>query len=86
MIRTTISINEFMLEQVKTVSKKEKKTFGEVISELVSIGLHSKRERARSRKIAAFKIKSYSMGKPRINLEDKEALHKILDKRSDSAK
>jgi len=79
MTRTTISLNEMVFRQVRVISQKEKRTLGEMISELISLGLKSFQERKRRISTPPAQFPSFSMGKPTVALEDKEALNKLLD-------
>jgi hypothetical protein len=54
---------------------------GETITELLNLGLQIKKARRHSQGKKRFHLKSFSMGTPRIPLEDKEALNAALDGR-----
>lgn len=81
MTRTTISLHESVLEKVRTVARQSHTTLGETISELLTFGLQAKTARHASRKKPAFSLKTFSMGTPRVSLEDKEALNALLDRK-----
>lgn len=78
MTRTTVSLHESTLKKVKALSKREHITLGEAFNELLNLGLDCKRRNAQ-KKTKKFSLATYSMGKPRVPLEDKEALHTLLD-------
>jgi len=78
MTRTTISLHESTLEKVREVSRQEHLSLGETITELLNLGLERKQSLSQPKKIA-FRLKTYPMGKPKIPLEDKEAINRILD-------
>ena len=75
MARTTLDIDEPILKELKDLQAKEKKSLGQLATELIAEALSL---RAKSRKPKKFKWISRKL-RPRIDLEDKEALYKILD-------
>lgn len=82
MTRTTISLHETVLDKVRTVAHQSHTTMGETITELLNLGLQIKKARRHSQGKKRFHLKSFSMGTPRIPLEDKEALNAALDGRN----
>jgi hypothetical protein len=76
MARTTIDIDTPLLEELKEIQKKEKKSLGDLVSQLVAEALA---QRAR-RKSAPRKLDwiSRPMG-ARVDISDKEALYAALD-------
>jgi hypothetical protein len=81
MTRTTISLHESVLEKVRTAAHQSHTTMGETITELLNLGLRIKTARHPPRGKAKFRLKSFSLGTPRIPLEDKEAINTVLDGR-----
>ncbi len=79
MTRTTISLHESIFRKVKFVAQREHCHLGEVISELLSLGLKTKFEQFK-KKEKDFQMKTYTMGKPLIPLEDKDAIWAAFDK------
>lgn len=77
--RTTISLHESLLDQVRRISQREHVSLGETISELLSWGIRHK-EQQRKTKSKPFRLKVYSMGTPTIPLEDKEAIQAAVEK------
>jgi hypothetical protein len=75
MTRTTLDIDEPILKELKDLQVQEKKSLGQLATELLAEALFL---RAKSRKPKKFKWISRNL-KPRIDLEDKEALNRILD-------
>jgi len=55
---------------------------GETITELLNIGLRAKSLQRPHLGREKFRLKSFSMGTPRVALEDKEAVNTILDRRN----
>lgn len=76
MPRTTLDLDAAILRDLKKLQKSERKSLGQLVSELVSQALAG-----RSRKTPpAFNWKTHEMGKPLVDLEDKDAVWRILDK------
>jgi hypothetical protein len=81
MTRTTISLHESVLEKVRTVAHESHTTLGEAITELLTLGLQAKTTRQSPQGNEKFRLKTFSMGAPRIPIEDKEAVNSALDGR-----
>ena len=81
MTRTTISLHESTLNKVKEMSRKEHRSLGETITELLNLGFE-KKSAIRQLRSKPFHLKSYAMGRPTVALEDKEALYAILDRKN----
>jgi hypothetical protein len=81
MTRTTISLHELTLEKVRAVAHQSKATMGETITELLNLGLRAKTAHHHSGRKRQFRLKSFHMGIPRVSLEDKEGLNRMLDGR-----
>jgi hypothetical protein len=75
MKRTTLILEESCLEGIRSLALREGKNLSEVANELFAEGLH----RRKTRKRPELKIVSYSMGKPRVNLGDRNALESLMD-------
>jgi hypothetical protein len=82
MTRTTISLHESVLEKVRLAAHQSHTTLGETITELLDLGLRTKTARHPARGKAKFRLKSFSLGIPRIPLEDKDAINAALDRRN----
>jgi hypothetical protein len=79
MARTTVDIDTPLLEELKNMQKKEKKSLGDLISQLVSEALARRPRRASApRKLHWV---SRRMG-ARVDISDKEALYAALDEKS----
>ena len=74
-MRTTVDIDDPILREVKTIHKKEGRTMGAVVSELLADAL-ARRRAAPAR--PAFHWTSHPM-KALIDLSDKEAVNAALD-------
>jgi hypothetical protein len=80
-MRTTIDIDGPILAELKQRQKKEKKSLGRLVSDLLAMALHDSREAGDKR--MAFRWIAKPMG-ARIDLSDREAVYDALDGRSNS--
>jgi hypothetical protein len=80
-MRTTVDIADPILEEVKRLKEKEEKTLGAVVSELLVEGLAARKKRRGTEKSKPFRWISKDL-KPRVDLQDKEALWAIFDEES----
>ncbi len=76
MARTTVDIEASVLRELKRLQKREGKSLGQLISELVAGALAH--EEGISEEARPFKWTSRPMG-ARVDLEDKEAVRAALD-------
>lgn len=76
-MRTTIDIDGPILREIRALVRKEGKTMGTLVSELLADALS---RRGKRQEPQAFKWISREMGS-RVNIEDKEALYAALDER-----
>jgi hypothetical protein len=74
--RTTLDIDTSVLEELRARQRREGKTLGRLASELLATALQ---ETEPDEDEQPFRWHSHHMGKPKIDLEDKEALWAILD-------
>jgi len=78
MTRTTISLHESTLRQVKEIARRQHMTLGETVTELLGVGLAKKGEKTQARK--RFVLRTFKLGIPKVSLEDKDALYAVFDK------
>ncbi len=80
MTRTTLNLDNPLLEELHEMRKTERKSLGDLVSELVAeaLALRARRES----KPQEFHWKTRAMG-ARIDISDKEALFAALDERPD---
>jgi hypothetical protein len=76
MPRTTVDIDGTVLKELKEKAAREGKSLGQVISEIAAVALSS----APASRPEPFAWTSRSMG-ARIDISDKDALHRALDGR-----
>jgi hypothetical protein len=77
MPRTTLDIDGTILEQLRRRASAERKSMGQVASEVLAPALATG---APAGAPAPLRWAAKRMGKPKIDLEDKEALWRLLDR------
>jgi hypothetical protein len=75
MARTTIDLDGSVLRELKRLARVSGRTLGEVASELLALALRSERQPEPK---LVWKTKRMHA---RVDLEDKEAVHRALDER-----
>ena len=76
MARTTVDIETPILQEIKDLKKKEGRSLGQIISQLLSEALGSRKA---ANKLPQLKWTSRPM-KARVDLSDKDAVYRILDR------
>lgn len=76
MSRTTLNLDPVVMRELRRRSKRERKSIGELASQLLARGL---REEAETEPRRPFSWVSRDLGRPAVDLEDKEALRALLD-------
>jgi hypothetical protein len=77
MPRTTIDLDPSVLRALRRKSQDQRKSMGQVASELLARSLRE--SETPSPAAEGFKWVTRHLGKPRVDLEDKEAVRAILD-------
>jgi hypothetical protein len=77
MPRTTVDIDAPVLQELKRMQHREKKSLGRLVSDLLAEALAARRA-GQIVEEAPFEWVSRPMG-ARVDLTDKEALHRLLD-------
>ena len=77
MPRTTLDIDASVLQELKALQREQRKPLGRLVSELLATALAERQDRKRQ---AEFRWFSKPMG-AKVDLEDKDALYRILDGR-----
>ncbi len=76
MTRTTLNLDPLVMRELRQRSERERKSIGELASQLLARGLRQEADpQPRS-----FSWVSHDLGKPAVDLEDKEALNTLLDR------
>jgi len=78
MARTTLDIADPVLEDLRALQKRERRSMGSIASELLADALALRRER-HSAHGPTLRWLSRDMGAPRVNLDDSAALRTLLD-------
>lgn len=78
MPRTTLDLDASVLRELKARGRTERKSLGTVASELLAVAL-TRDQRAGAR--FEFRWTTGKLGTPLVDLEDKDALHRVLDGR-----
>jgi hypothetical protein len=80
MPRTTLDLDSTVLEQLRRRAANEHKSMGQVASERLAVSL----KESAPKEFPRLRWPTRRMGKPTVDLENKDALWKLLDKpRSD---
>jgi hypothetical protein len=78
MPRTTVDIDAPILREIKALQKKQRRSLGQIISQLLAEALSG---RKRGQETSQLKWVSRPM-RALVDLSDKEALHAVLDRDS----
>ena len=76
--RTTLDIDASILRELRRRGERERKSMGQVASELLAAALADDRQPA----AGEFRWTTANLGAPLVDLEDKEALRRVLDQRT----
>jgi hypothetical protein len=76
MARTTIDIDNPILKEIKNLQKKDGRSIGKIVSQLLAEALNQQKTTAKAHR---FKWASRPMG-ALLDLSDKDTIYKILDK------
>jgi len=77
MVRTTLLLDEHLIFRIKNLAHAQDQTMTHVVHELLSEGLA---KRSASKKTLALPLLSFDLGRPRVNLADREALEAVMEK------
>jgi hypothetical protein len=75
MKRTTLVLEDGCMEAVRKIALKEKRQLSQVVNELLLAGLQRKKGKPKEK----FVLPVYSMGRPKVNLGDRNALEALMD-------
>jgi hypothetical protein len=75
-MRTTVDIDDPILNDLKEVQKREKKSLGKLVSELLAVALSERRSRRPA--APSFKWNVQDMG-VKVDLADREAVYDAMD-------
>jgi hypothetical protein len=75
MKRTTLVLEDACIDKVRELARREGRQLSEVVNELLVEGL----QRRRGAKPRGLALPCFSMGRPRVNLGDRNALEALMD-------
>lgn len=75
MKRTTLILEDACIEGVRELARREGRQLSQVVNELLTEGLMSRKKKRGSK----FKLNFYTMGRSRVNLADRNALEALMD-------
>jgi hypothetical protein len=75
MKRTTLVLEDACMAGVRELARREGRQLSEVVNALLTEGL----QRRRRRRAKRFELPSFAMGRPRVNLGDRNALEALMD-------
>lgn len=73
--RTTLVLEDACMRGIRALARREGRQLSEVVNSLLAEGL----QRRRARRATRFELPSYAMGRPRVNLGDRNALEALMD-------
>jgi hypothetical protein len=75
MKRTTLVLEDGCMEAVRELARREKRQLSQVVNELLLAGLQGKKRPPEEK----FKLPVFYMGRPKVNLGDRNALEALMD-------
>ena len=75
MRRTTLILEDACMDGVRELARKHGRKLSDVVNELLIEGLQRRRKRRRTQ----FEIRSFAMGRPTVNLGDRNAVESLMD-------
>jgi hypothetical protein len=75
MKRTTLILEDAVLDGIRRLAHREGKKLSDIVNALLVEGL----ERRKRRPATEFELPSFPMGKPRVNLGDRNAVEALMD-------
>jgi hypothetical protein len=76
MARTTLLLDDNQMERLKDLARSQGRTMTDLINEFIAEGLAA---RAASQPAQTLSLPVFEMGRPRVNLADREALEAIME-------
>jgi hypothetical protein len=76
-MRTTLVIDDELFRELKRRAADEGRTLSEVTQEALRLGLAPRQARRRPKRV---KLPSFHMGKPLVDLADRNQLYDVLDR------
>lgn len=76
MTRTTLILDEACLRGVRDLARREDRTMSDIVNTLLREGLQRRRAAPR---VSELRLPTFSMGRPPVNLGDRNALEALMD-------
>ena len=76
-MRTTLIIDDQLFRELKKRAAEEKRSLSEVTQEALRLGLARRQPVRRAKRV---QLRAYSMGKPLIDVADRNRLYEVLDR------
>ncbi len=73
--RTTLILEDACIEGVRDLARREGRQLSQIVNELLIEGLMRRRKKPKK----DFSLCSFSMGSPRVNMADRNALEALMD-------
>ncbi len=77
MKRTTLILEDGCMRKVRALARQEGRQMSHVVNELLAEGLRRRQAHPKSK---PFRLPSFDMGPPRVNLADRDALESVMEK------
>ena len=74
MRRTTMALNELLVDRVRDIANREERTFQDVANELLRLGLEVRKTRTDAEPLPAFET-----GGARLDVADRDALYDLME-------
>lgn len=74
MKRTTLILEDGCMDRIRELARRQGRTMSELVNELLAEGLQKRRAPQKSPTLPTF-----AMGKPRVDLADRDALEAVMD-------
>ena len=75
MKRTTLVLEDATMRAVRALARKEERTISDVVNDLLMEGVRRRRRGGR----VELDLPAFPMGRPRVNLADRNALETLMD-------
>jgi hypothetical protein len=76
MKRTTLVLEDACMDGVRELARRERRQISEVVNQFLTEGLQRRRNAERREPL---ELPSFAMGRPRVNLGDRNALEALMD-------
>ena len=78
MTRTTLTLEDNLLERLKKQALEQKVSLSAVVNDLLHRAMLARETRERNTKLAS-EWKTFKSGKPKVDINDRDALYDVMD-------